>query len=342
MKNNFEGYLDLFRNLLTRTNENIKLNNSLSQSLIAWFKSKIYDANHDLSELKTSFDYSQFSSYQSGESIRRSAIQKAQNDLKEWESLSNSMCDAVLFITTNYYLNFAISVNAVVEFLNAIRHYKDSQIATYKLYGLACEVLRATTETFNFRNLITNNTLSDDFLEKLDNFLKNVSTYNGFDVNQYASLIDEQRTLINEFFSYEELIVVIKCAEKIVETDVLPEKLRYKEAADAIADYFTNRRVSNEKEAINLYFQELAAKEAADKAFAEEQKAREELNKEMMSVVKKIEDNIAEQNANTALVVRAFSKVHNEYTKDYNHLVDAHNDLVDKHNDLVDEIKKRG
>lgn len=69
MKNNFEGYLDLFRNLLTRTNENIKLNNSLSQSLIAWFKSKIYDANHDLSELKTSFDYSQFSSYQSGESI---------------------------------------------------------------------------------------------------------------------------------------------------------------------------------------------------------------------------------------------------------------------------------
>lgn len=62
----------------------------------------------------------------------------------------------------------------------------------------------------------------------------------------------------------------------------------------------------------------------------------------MMSVVKKIEDNIAEQNANTALVVRAFSKVHNEYTKDYNHLVDAHNDLVDKHNDLVDEIKKRG
>lgn len=252
------------------------------------------------------------------------------------------MCDAVLFITTNYYLNFAISVNAVVEFLNAIRHYKDSQIATYKLYGLACEVLRATTETFNFRNLITNNTSSDNFLEKLDNFLKNVSTYNGFDVKQYASLIDEQRTLINEFFSYEELIVVIRCAEKIVETDVLPEKLRYKEAADAIADYFTNRRVSNEKEAINLYFQELAAKEAADKAFAEEQKAREELNKEMMSVVKKIEDNIAEQNANTALVVRAFSKVHNEYIKDYNHLVDAHNDLVDKHNDLVDEIKKRG
>lgn len=163
------------------------------------------------------------------------------------------MCDAVLFITTNYYLNFAISVNAVVEFLNAIRHYKDSQIATYKLYGLACEVLRATTETFNFRNLITNNTSSD-------NFLKNVSTYNGFDVNQYASLIDEQRTLINEFFSYEELIVVIRCAEKIVETDVLPEKLRYKEAADAIADYFTNRRVSNEKKRLIYIFKNLQQK----------------------------------------------------------------------------------
>ncbi len=377
MKNNFEGYLDLFKDLLTRATENEKMSRTVSNLFCfvptdvlvriiknqpSFWKCKMFGhsfindiqsmpllttnvgqytkiLNNTISDLKNSFDYSKFSSYESGEKIRNSSIQEFQTQI----NILNALCDihnALVPIAKNIFTNFEKTLSTLVEFLKAIRNYKESktQIETYKFYGLACEVLRTTTATFNLKDSGTDKKVEEILSEAF-------GTIEGFDINKdflFLVLIRRQLELMNELFSYGELLVVIRCAEKIVETDVLPEKLRYKEAADTIADYFMNRRVSNEKEAINLYYQELAAKEAADKAFAEEQKEREMFNKQLMSIINLIEDNISQQNANTAFVMETVNKATKEYVKDYNNLVDEHNALVDKHNALVDEIKRRG
>ena len=281
------------------------------------------------------WNYSKFASYESGEAFRQKSIAELQKDIN---TLSGYAKDS-LFLSDgakNQYelLNNYIAVS--INFINSLYNYKDTEANRYRLYAnaLAYFVALSSASADNFGH-----GYYETFVRGINEnyiYAKDIpgvkKSYETFVYPGFKALTDLRYDTMLDNESYNLTLI----AQKIVDTKLLPDSINNYDAANKIASYYEDRRVSSEKEAINLYFEELAS----EKERQAKEAAANELRRQILEVSKMIHQHIEQQSLFTRQIAQTIEDSREMMINEHNKLVDEHNKLVDEHNELVDKHKE--
>lgn len=239
----------------------------------------------------------------------------------------NNVCVTVLKSTILKGLQLS---NALVNLLNDLKSCNDSSALKYHLYGSACEMLVTYYEITNEK--------AKTFLSQQKSLIKKSSVCSEVLSDLNENYLKTLELIINNFVDYSQnsnINLMLVIAQKIVETKLLPNDLSNKDACYKISSYFDNRRVENEKEAINLYFQEKQKEDA--KKVTDEQMAS--IMNEINKVVGLIQENISSRNQSTASIMFKINEINNKRIEEYEKLSSTYDQLSKEASKIEKELK---
>ncbi len=244
-------------------------------------------------------------------------------------------------------LNMINLVSSATLFYNAKRIAKDDIVSQLSVISSSCMVIdllsvfssyKDKKKTMIYRIMELQSYFSDlykDLSKKGRTSLLNGKTTEEFK-KEFLQAKDENFYYLNLIYmTYNQIECnyfqgVSSDALKVIqEQKLLPEKLLNSEAVMKIISYFQDMRVSDMKEAINLFFNETREEERYNQIV-------NEMNQKVSSLTDELNKTKKELDNRTAEMEEAYESLRQAH----NNLIDKHNELVHDHNHLVDNQKE--
>lgn len=224
------------------------------------------------------------------------------------------------------------------EFKKKLGNHQNCKTDDLRIYGYACELTRYYTMC-----LERNSSNIDQEIYKIiveDTGFEGCVSYTNQFKDSIILPLGMWKKFKKEILSSKELFALSLIAQKIEQFELLPITVSNIKACNAIASYYEDGRVDNDKEAINLYFTELEREKNLKELEEKNKKALEEQREQFNFVVNLIKKSMDDQKNAMVKIAQCYSNVEKKHAEMYNELVDEYNGLVDEYNDTLDQIKK--
>ena len=275
---------------------------------------------------------------------KKSNIESYQNNLASYAS---HFSDENNEPWTHVLANLLNLMNSSILFYNGKRIAKDDLLSELSVIAAACQVIDLLSDFCSYKNqkksmMYRIMDLHFYFMDFYGDLTKQsrANLFNGKSEEEFKKEFLQVR---EDNFYYLNLIYMaynqIECnffkdvsmdAIKIIEEQkLLPEKLLNANTVLKICSYFQDMRVSDMKEAINLYFNETREEERYNQVV-------NEMNQKVSSLTNELNKTKKELDTRTAEMEEAYESLREAH----NNLIHEHNELVDDHNRMVDNQRE--
>ncbi len=244
-------------------------------------------------------------------------------------------------------INMINLINSATLFYNAQRIAKDDLLSQLSVIAASCQAIEQLSVFSSYKN--QKKTMMYRIMEIHSYFMDLYSDLSKKrKANLFAGKTEEefQKEFLqvrDDNFYYLNLLYMaynqIECnyfkkvsrdALKIIqEQKILPQKLLNSNAVLKIISYFQDMRVSDMKEAINLFFNETREEEKYNQIV-------NEMNQKVTSLTNELNKTKKELDSRTEQMEEAYESLR----KAHNNLIHEHNELVDDHNRLSDNQRE--